>query len=72
MIILHLSQSLLHNGEIRINKNTRYNGGFDHFRAILIIAFVLATITLLIFSDGTIRRTRLIAYKKSTQNTPNL
>ena len=40
---------------------------------ILIIAFVLATITLLIFVfNGIIRRTHIIANKKSTQNTHNL
>ena len=72
MIILHSSQSLLHNGEKRINKNTRYYGGFDDFMVILIIAFVLATITLQIFFDAIIRRTHLIANIKSTQNTPNL
>ena len=72
LIILNYTQSLLHNGEKRINKNTRYNNGFDDFRVILIIAFVLATITLLIFFDGIIRRTHLIANKKSTQNAPNL
>ena len=54
------------------NKNIRYNGGFDYFRVILIIAVVLATITLLIFSDGIIRRKHLIAYKKEHSNTPNL
>ena len=32
-----------------INENTRYNGGFDDFSVVLIIVFVLATITLLIF-----------------------
>ena len=36
----------------RINENTRYNGGFDDFRVVLIIAFVLATITLLTFLMG--------------------
>ena len=54
----------------KINKNNRNNGIFDYFRVILIIAFVLATITLLIFFDGIIRRKHLIANKKSTQNTP--
>ena len=34
----------------------RCNGGFDYFRVILIIVFVLATITLMIFFDGIIRR----------------
>ena len=54
-------------------KNTRYNGDFDYFRVILIIAFVLATITLLIFFlDRVIRRTHVIANKKSTQSTPYL
>ena len=57
---------------ICFNKNTRYYGGFNDFRVVLKIAFVLATITLLIFFDGIIRRTHLIAKKKSTQNTPNL
>ena len=32
-----------------MNKNTRYNGGFDDFRVLLITAFVLGTITLLIY-----------------------
>ena len=41
------------------------------FMVILITAFVLATITLLIYFDVTIRRTHLIASKKSTQNIPN-
>ena len=49
-----------------------HNGGFDDFKVILIIAFVLATITWLIFFDGIIRRTHLIANKKSTQNIHNL
>ena len=40
-----LIKSLLHNGEKRINKKIRYKCGFDYFRVILIIAFVLATIT---------------------------
>ena len=65
LIILHLSQSLLHNGEKRIYKNTRYHDGFDDFMVILIIALVLATITLLFFFfDGIIRRTHPIANKK--------
>ena len=72
MIILHLSQSLLHNSEKRINKNTRYNGGYDDFRVKLIIAFVLSTITLLILFDRKIRRTHLIANKKDNQNMPHL
>ena len=55
----------------RINKDIRYNGAFDYFRDILIIASVLATVTLLIFFVGIIRRKHLIANKKSTQNTPN-
>ena len=38
----------------------------------IIIAFVLATIKLLIFFDGIIRRTHPIANKKSTKNTHNL
>ena len=46
------------------NKNTRYNGCLVNFWVILIIAFVLATITLLIFFDGIIKRTYLIANKK--------
>ena len=54
-----------------INKNITYNGGFDDFSVILIVAFVLATLSLLILFDGKIR-THLIANKKSTQNTPNL
>ena len=53
----------------RINKDIRYNGAFDYFRDIFIIASVLATVTLLIFFVGIIRRKHLIANKKSTQNT---
>ena len=56
----------------RINKNFRYNGGFDYFRVILIIAFVLATYYFTIFFDGVIRRKHLIDNKNITQNTPNL
>ena len=54
----------------KMNKNIIYNGAFDYFRVILIIASILATITLLIFFDGIIRRKHLSANKKSTQNTP--
>ena len=54
----------------KIDKNIRYNGGFDYFRVILFIALVLATITLLIFFDGIMRRKHLIANKKNIQSTP--
>ena len=55
-----------------INKKIRYNGGFDYFRVMLIIAFFLGTFTLLISFDVIKRRKHPIANKKSTQNTPNL
>ena len=52
---LHSIKNIIkHNidGESRINQKFRYNGGFGEFMVILIIVFVLATITLLIFSMG--------------------
>ena len=53
--------SLLHNGEKKtIIKNITYNGGFGDFMVIFIIAFVLATISLLNFFNGIIK-THLIA-----------
>ena len=40
VIISHLKSSSLLDDEKRINKNFRYDGGFDCLRVILIIAFV--------------------------------